>query len=121
MTLPIWNWNAGRIRQADAALAGERARLDAASRELSANLSEAWHGCSAGQASASRFRDEILPRAEASARTLARAFELGESGLLDVIDARRVLLDTRGEYLDLLLDTQDACGDLAALAELELP
>ncbi len=121
VTVPLWNWNLGRIRQADAALAGERARLDAATRALSASLSEAWQGCSAGQATASRFRDEILPRAEGSARTLGRAFELGESGLLDVIDSRRVLLETRSEYLDLLLDMQNACADLAALAELELP
>ena len=121
VTLPLWNWNQGKIRQAEAAEEGERARLDATSRELTAGLSDAWRGCAAGQAAARRFRDEILPRAEGSARTLGRAFELGEAGLLDVIDARRVLLDTRREYLDLLLDMQNACGDLAALAGLELP
>jgi cobalt-zinc-cadmium efflux system outer membrane protein len=121
VTLPLWNWNQGKIRQAEAAEAGERARLDATSRELAAGLSDAWRGCAAGQAAARRFRDEILPRAEGSARTLGRAFELGEAGLLDVIDTRRVLLDTRREYLDLLLDMQNACGDLAALAGLELP
>jgi cobalt-zinc-cadmium efflux system outer membrane protein len=121
VTLPLWNWNQGRIRQAEAAEAGERARLDATSRELQAGLSDAWRGCAAGQAAAVRFRDEILPRAQGSARTLGRAFELGEAGLLDVIDARRVLLDTRREYLDLLLDMQNACADLAALAGLELP
>ena len=31
-----------------------------------------------------------------------------------------VKLDTRREYLNLLLDMQNACGDLAALAGLEL-
>jgi cobalt-zinc-cadmium efflux system outer membrane protein len=121
VTLPLWNWNQGKIRQAEAVQEGERARLDATSRELMAGLSDAWRGCAAGQAAAGRFRDEILPRAEGSARTLGRAFELGEAGLLDVIDSRRVLLDTRREYLDLLLDMQNACGDLAALAGLELP
>jgi cobalt-zinc-cadmium efflux system outer membrane protein len=121
VTLPLWNWNQGRIRQAEAAEAGERARLDATSRELTAGLSDAWRGCAAGQAATLRFREEILPRAEGSARILGRAFELGEASLLDVIDARRVLLDTRREHLDLLLDMQDACGDLAALAGLELP
>jgi cobalt-zinc-cadmium efflux system outer membrane protein len=120
VTLPLWNWNQGRIRQAEAAEEAERARLDASSRELTAGLSDAWRGCAAGQAASHRFREEILPRAEGSARTLGRAFELGEVGLLDVIDARRVLLDTRREYLDLLLDMQEACGDLAALAGLEL-
>jgi cobalt-zinc-cadmium efflux system outer membrane protein len=121
VTLPLWNWNQGKIRQAEAVQEGERARLDAISRELTAGLSDAWRGCAAGQAAAARFRDEVLPRAEGSARTLGRAFELGEAGLLDVIDSRRVLLDTRREYLDLLLDMQNACGDLAALAGLELP
>jgi cobalt-zinc-cadmium efflux system outer membrane protein len=121
VTLPLWNWNQGKVRQAEAAQEAERARLDATSRELTAGLSDAWQGCAAGQAAARRFREEILPRAEGSAKTLGRAFELGEAGLLDVIDARRVLLDTRREYLDLLLDMQNACGDLAALAGLELP
>jgi cobalt-zinc-cadmium efflux system outer membrane protein len=121
ITLPLWNWNSGRIRQAEAALEGERARLDATARELAAALSDAWRGCAAGQAAAGRFREAILPRAEVSARTTGRAFELGESSLLEVIDTRRVLLDTRREYLDLLLDMQNACGDLAALAGLELP
>jgi len=120
ITVPLWNWNSGKIRQAEAALAGERARLDAATRELTSALADAWHACRAGQATTQRFRDAVLPRAETSARTTGRAFELGEAGLLDVIDTRRVLLDTRREYLDLLLDMQNACGDLAALAGLEL-
>lgn len=121
LTFPLWSWNQGRIRQAEAAAEAERARADAASRELTASLGEAWQGCAAGQASVRRFQAEILPRAEGSARTLGRAFELGEAGLLDVIDARRVLLETRREYLDLLLDMQNACADFAALTGLELP
>lgn len=109
------------MRQADANVRAEQARLDAVSREVRSSASDTWHACVAGQASARRFRDEVLPRAEGSARTMGRAFELGEATLLDVIDTRRVLLDARREYLDLLLDMQNACGDLAALAGLELP
>jgi len=121
ITVPLWSWNQGKIRQAEAALDAERARLDALSRDLRAGLGDAWHGCAAGQAAVRRFQAEILPRAEGSARTLGRAYELGEAGLLDVIDARRVLLDTRREHLGVLLDMQNACGDLAALAGLEIP
>lgn len=121
VSLPLWNWNGGRIRQAEATADAERARVEAASRELTVAISDAWQGCATGQLNARRFREEILPRAEGSARTLGRAFELGESGLLDVIDARRVLLDTRREYLDVLLDMQNACGEIATLAGLELP
>ncbi|HSM93726.1 MAG TPA: TolC family protein [Anaeromyxobacteraceae bacterium] len=121
VALPVWSWNGGRVREADAAVDAERARLDAAARELTARLGEAWQACAAGQAVVRRFGQEILPRAERSAGALGRAFELGEVGLLDVIDARRTLLDTRREALDVQLDMQNACGDLAALAGLELP
>jgi cobalt-zinc-cadmium efflux system outer membrane protein len=121
VTVPLWNWNGGKVRQAEANVRAEEARLDASTRETRATTSDAWHACVAGHGNATRFREEVLPRAEGSARTMGRAFELGEAGLLDVIDTRRVLLDTRREYLDLLLDLQNACGDLAALAGLELP
>jgi len=121
VTVPLWSWNGGRVRQAEANVLAEQARLEATTRDTRASTSDAWHACAAGRANAARFRDEVLPRAEASARTMGRAFELGEAGLLDVIDARRILLDTRREYLDLLLEMQNACGDLAALAGLELP
>jgi cobalt-zinc-cadmium efflux system outer membrane protein len=121
VSFPLWNWNGGRIRQSEANVVAERARLDALAREVRGAASDAWHACTAGQASAAHFREQVLPRAESAARTTRRAYELGESGLLDVLDTRRVLLDTRREYLDLLLDMQNACGDLAALAGLELP
>ncbi len=121
VTLPLWNWNVGKIREAEALVAAEQARLQETSRELASAVTDAWQSCAAGQAATRRFREAILPRAEGSARTTGRAFELGEAGLLDVIDTRRVLLDTRREYLDLLLDMQNGCGDLAALAGLELP
>lgn len=121
VTVPLWNWNGGKIRQAEANVTVEKARLDAAAREIRVSGSDAWHACVAGRANAKRFRAEILPRAESAARTTARAFELGEAGLLDVIDTRRVLLDTHREYLAVLLDMQNACSDLAALAGLEIP
>ncbi len=121
LTVPIWNWNGGKVRQAEANVRAEQARLDSVIRELRASASDAWHACAAGRASSTRFREDVLPRAEGSARTMGRAFELGEASLLDVIDTRRVLLDARREYLDLLLEMQNACGDLAALAGLELP
>jgi cobalt-zinc-cadmium efflux system outer membrane protein len=121
VTVPLWNWNGGKVRQAEANVRAEQARLDATTRETRASASDAWHACVAGRSNAAGFREEVLPRAEGSARTMGRAFELGEAGLLDVIDTRRVLLDARREYLDLLLDMQNACGDLAALAGLELP
>lgn len=121
VTVPLWSWNGGKVRQAEANVRAEQARLDSVTRDTRATASDAWHGCVAGQASSRRFREEVLPRAEGSARTMGRAFELGEATLLDVIDTRRVLLDARREYLDLLLEMQNACGDLAALAGLELP
>jgi cobalt-zinc-cadmium efflux system outer membrane protein len=70
---------------------------------------------------AERQRTGILPRAELSARTLERTFQLGETGILDVIDARRVLLAARREVLTSARDRDVECGALVLVSGRELP
>ena len=84
----------------------------------------AWHGMAysdAARAVADRQKTGILPRAEESARTLERTFQLGEAGILDVIDARRVLLEARREYLSSARERDVDCGALVLLSGRELP
>lgn len=47
--------------------------------------------------------------------------QLGETGLLDVIDARRVLLQARREALSSARDRDVACGALILMTGQELP
>jgi cobalt-zinc-cadmium efflux system outer membrane protein len=119
--LPLWDWKSGRIRRAEATAAAEASRADAEGRALSAALADAAVSCGRARAVADRQKMSILPRAEESARTLERTFQLGEAGILDVIDARRVLLDARREFLSSARERDVDCGALILLSGRELP
>ena len=119
--IPVWNWNSGRIAQAEAKLAAGSRQAEAAALELEATVIEAQAACTASVATATRFRDNIVPRSETVAFTMERTYQLGEASLLPVIDARRTLLDSRRLYLNALAQTQLDCSRLSALAGEELP
>ncbi len=112
ITAPIWNWNGGRIEQAESTQLAEERRLDIARIEATGAATQAWWMCRQGQAATRRYREAILPRAEQTARTLERSFQLGEASLLDVLDARRVLLEARRDALAAWLERETDCATL---------
>lgn len=115
VTLPVWNWNSGRIEQAEAARRAEAFRLEAQARDLLASATEARASCAQGQQAASRYQEQILPRAEMAAGMLERSFQIGEATLLDVLDSRRVLGEARREHLTALFQAQLECSRLQLL------
>ncbi len=119
--LPLWDWRSGRIRRAEAAAEAEASRADAEGRAVAAAFADALSACGRARAVADRQKTNILPRAEESARTLERTFQLGEAGILDVIDARRVLLEARREVLSSARERDVECGALILLSGRELP
>ncbi|MBK9090698.1 MAG: TolC family protein [Holophagales bacterium] len=118
--IPVWNWNSGRVAQARAKLAAGSRHVEAAALELETTVIEAQAACSASVATATRFRDDIVPRSETVASTMERTYQLGEASLLPVIDARRTLLDSRRLCLAALAQAQLDCSRLGALAGEEL-
>lgn len=113
--LPVWNWNTGAIRRAEAERAAEERAAEAAARDLLAEAGGAWERCVQGRDAAQRFDGEILPRADAASRAVERGFELGEVSLIDVLDARRVLLDARKDAIEAGLRARVECAALAVL------
>ncbi|MCC6748349.1 MAG: TolC family protein [Deltaproteobacteria bacterium] len=119
--LPIWNWNSGKIAQAKARLAVGQRQLAAARLELESSVVEAEAACRSGSRLAARFKNAVLPPSEKSAATVERMYLLGEASLLEVIDARRTLLDARRSYLGTLAQAQIDCSRLRAIVGKELP
>lgn len=113
--LPLWNWNSGRIAQAEAKLAAGRKQAQATGLEVEASVLEAQSACQASVATATRFRNNVVPRSESAASTMEKTYQLGEASLLEVIDARRTLLDSRRLYLSALAQAQIDCSRLGAL------
>jgi cobalt-zinc-cadmium efflux system outer membrane protein len=104
--LPLWNWNTGRIAQAEAMLAAGKKQTEAVGLEIEAAVIEAQAACETSVAAATRLRNSVLPRAEIAASTMEKAYRLGEANLLEVIDARRTLLEVRRLYLGALAQAQ---------------
>jgi cobalt-zinc-cadmium efflux system outer membrane protein len=119
--LPLWNWNSGRIAQAEARLAAGRMQADATARELEATVIESQAACHASAATAMRFRQNLVPRSEASAKTMERTYQLGEATLLELIDSRRTLLEARRLYLSALSQARIDCSRLGALVGKDSP
>jgi cobalt-zinc-cadmium efflux system outer membrane protein len=115
LDLPLWNWNSGRIAQAEAKLAAGRKQAEAAGLELEASVLDVQAACQASIATATRFRTKVVPRSETAATMMERTYQLGEASLLEVIDARRTLLDSRRLYLSALTQAQIDCSRLGAL------
>ena len=113
---PVWNWNSGKIAQAEAIQAAEESRLLVATYEARASLVESWAMCTQGRLASRRLREEVVPRAEVAASKMERSYQLGESPLFETLDSRRSLLEVRRELLAAELDQQLECGTLTILA-----
>jgi cobalt-zinc-cadmium efflux system outer membrane protein len=113
--VPLWNWNSARIAQAATRVAASRKHADAANLTLDASVIDAQAACQASVATATRLRNNVVPRSEAAANTMEKTYQLGETTLLEVLDARRTLLDSRRLYLDALARAQIDCSRFAAL------
>lgn len=114
--LPLWNWNTGNIQRSEHLLAAEKNKLESERIELEIRAIEAQSQCAAGMMLATRYNERILPRAESAAQVIERTYQLGEATLLEVIDARRTLLETKGQFLSTFAQAQVSCSRLRAIA-----
>jgi len=119
--VPIWNWNSGRIAQAEAKLAVGRNQAATTALEVEATVIEAQAACRASVATAIRQKDRVVPLSVTAAFTMERTYQLGEASLLEVMDARRTLLDSSRLYLSALAQAHIDCSRLSALVGEELP
>lgn len=118
--VPIGNWNSGRIAQATARLSEARKQAVSTALEVESMVIETEAACRAAVASARRMTDRVVPLAESAASTTEKTYRLGEASLLEVIDARRTLLESRRLYLSALVQAQIDCIRLRALVGEEL-
>ena len=113
--VPAWNWNRGGIAQATAKLAASRKEAEDTTLRLAALVIDIQSTCQASVQTANRFRVSLVPAAESAAATMERTYQLGEASLLEVIDARRTILEARRLSLDALARAQIDCSRLAVI------
>jgi outer membrane protein TolC len=106
LTLPLWNWNSGGISQARAREREAGYSYELALRELEAAVREAHGEVTLALQKAESYRDVTLPKATETAAALERMYQVGEVAVLDVLDARRDVIEIESALLETYLDSQ---------------
>lgn len=113
-SLPVFFWNHQRGEVAEAK--HHVRELDAAYRDLQAGVEQdvrtAWAAADAAIRQATYLRDELLPEAQRAYDIVVRSYDLGGSSALDVLDAKRTLLDAENQYAEALGAANDAVFQL---------
>jgi len=123
-SLPIpllyWQHSKGEIAESQ----HRERELSAAARDLRAQVSQDVRASYAAAITALRqaiyIRDELLPSAREAYRVASVSYGLGGSSALDVLDARRSLLDAQTQYSDALAAASSARADLERAAAVPL-
>ncbi len=114
LSVPLFFWNHSRGEVAEAS--HREQELAASYRDLQAQVDQdvrtTWAAAATALRQALFLRDELLPEAARAYQIALVSYGLGGASTLDVLDARRTLLDAQGQYADALGAAADARADL---------
>jgi cobalt-zinc-cadmium efflux system outer membrane protein len=120
LTLPLWNRREGPVAEAVAAqrraVAMERVRK----LEITAAIERAYGLYNVAQRQVEMFEAGSIQQAEAALKGAEAAYRFGERGILEVLDAQRVLRSARMDYLNAQYDRQQALIELERFGAVDL-
>jgi cobalt-zinc-cadmium efflux system outer membrane protein len=122
VTLPIWREKyAAGVREAefrhDAAL---KMRADRANM-LGADVKMALYQMRDARRKMSLYRDTLVPKSKESLQATEAAFRTGQANFVDLVDARRLLLEFQLMYERMLADHAQRAAELEMLVGKRLP
>jgi cobalt-zinc-cadmium efflux system outer membrane protein len=115
VSLPLFNRNDGAVLDALRRVDKAQDEQDAQAVHLRAELAQAHARLATALAECALISTDILPGAQDAQRAASRGFELGKFGLVDVLDAQRVLAQSTYQYLNAVAESHRAQADIARL------
>ncbi len=113
--IPLFDRNQGGILEAGSRLAQAEKGREAAEASARAALAEAYQALATAFSEAITLRDDVVPRAQDAFEAAQEGYRQGKFGFLDVLDAQRTLIETRGQYLEALESFHKAKTDVERL------
>lgn len=112
LPLPLFDQNHGN--RLDAMRRGDKAgdELAAARLRTHAELEQAQQRLASARQEVQALQDEILPGAQSAFDAASKGFEFGKFAFLDVLDARRTLLQASVQHLRALLEAHKAATEI---------
>lgn len=99
MQLPLLDQRRGPVAEAQAEVGRIQARLDGRRNELQQQVVLAWRSLDIARLRVEALGQGVVREAEAALRVAQAAYRFGERGILDVLDAQRVLRGVRSDLL----------------------
>jgi cobalt-zinc-cadmium efflux system outer membrane protein len=120
VTIPLWDRRKGPIAEAVAAAHVASAIENQRRLEITAALERAYGQYQVANQQVTAFEAGALKQANAALDAAQSAYRFGERGIIEVLDAQRVLQRVRGEFLDAQYERQSALVDLEELGAIQL-
>jgi cobalt-zinc-cadmium efflux system outer membrane protein len=117
--LPLWNKREGPIKEAQAARRQAAAVAQSRKVELLASLERAYSIYQVADQQVQIAEAGTLRQAEAAVEAAQAAFKFGERGIIEVLDAQRVLRAARFDYINAQFDRQQALIELEQLRAID--
>jgi cobalt-zinc-cadmium efflux system outer membrane protein len=113
--VPIWNRRQGQIAESQAAIRQMEADRDRRTLEINAALERAYEQYQLADEQTKSLESGSLHEAQSAVEAAKAAYRFGERGIVEVLDAQRVLQSVRGDLLDAQYARQSALVDLEEL------
>lgn len=114
--IPLLDQRSGPIAEAAAEVERVRVKLEGRQAELRQQMLQAWKSLEMARLRVEALGRGAMHEAEAALRVAQAAYRYGERGILDVLDAQRVLQSVRADLLDARYQVQAARIDLEYLS-----
>lgn len=115
VNVPLWNRQKGPIAQAQADVQRSEASARQLRLEIVSGLERAYDQYQISNEQVEGLQAGSLREAQAAVDAARSAYKFGERGILEVLDAQRVLQGVRSDLLDALYARQSALIDLEEL------
>lgn len=114
--IPLFDRRDGVIGEASSERVRLQGRLDGRRAELRQQLRLAWQSLDIARLRVQALSEGVVVDAESALKVARAAYQYGERGILDVLDAQRVLRSARANLLDARFQQQAARIELESLA-----
>lgn len=113
--LPIFDRRQGDILAGRFGVAAARDQQRAVELQVESSVATAYARLANAYDEAVALRDTAIPPATGAYRDIRQAFDRGDLGFLDVLEAERTLIDLRQQYLDALAEYHGSVAELEGL------
>ncbi|MFQ6092061.1 MAG: TolC family protein [bacterium] len=114
ISVPLWFpfRQRGQIREANADLAQARFKRENLKNRLALQIESAWLKVKAAEKLVLLYKEELLAEADEVYRIALRSYEEGESSYLELLEARRTLIESQAGHIESLFTYNSALAEL---------